>query len=154
MPQAPPGTVHLNIFTPTAKPVTELVAEDASPKVAEPLITDHVPPIAGVALSVAELAQMVWSSPAAAVTPVVFELMITSSTEGEQEPFEIVQRKVFTPTDNPDTEVFGKSALENVPEPEITLHSPLPMAGEFAASVATVAHTCWSGPAFETVGFC
>ena len=39
------------------------------------------------------------------------------------------------------------------PAPDTIDHDPTPMLGVFAKSVAEVAHTAWSGPAFAVVGF-
>ena len=79
-------------------------------------------------------------------------LIVTSSKEDEQVPFEIVQRKVFTPTLNPVTPDVGEVGAVIVPPPAITVHAPVPTAGVFPASVAVVAQTVWSIPATEIVG--
>ena len=79
-------------------------------------------------------------------------LTVTSSKEEEQVPFEIVQRKVFTPTlklTNPDV---GDVGVVIIPVPAITVHKPVPTAGVFPASVEVVAQTVWSIPAAEVVG--
>ena len=49
VPQAPPAIVHLNIFTPSAKPVTLLVARVGVVITPVPETSDHVPtPLVGV----------------------------------------------------------------------------------------------------------
>jgi hypothetical protein len=64
LPHAPPGTVHLKTLMPVARLLTEVFAKAELANVPEPETTDQEPPEAAVALSVVELAHMVWSVPA------------------------------------------------------------------------------------------
>ena len=64
---------------------------------------------------------------------------MTSSVDGAQTPFEIVQRKVFTPTLKPVTPDVGEAGVVTVAPPTMTVHAPVPTIGVFPASVATVA---------------
>jgi hypothetical protein len=130
-PHAPPGTVQRNKFIPLDKPETPVFAKVAFVKVPVPLTIDQVPPVAGMASSVVVVVQIVWSFPAAAVTPVVFEFMITSSTEGEQGPLEIVQRNVLLPAVKPLTPEFDDVAFAKMPVPEMTVQRPVPIEGAF-----------------------
>jgi hypothetical protein len=65
--------------------------------------------------------------------------MLTSSKDGVQTPFEIVHLKVLVPVDNPETEVFARFAFAKVPDPETTVHTPLPTDGTLPLRLVTVA---------------
>ena len=65
--------------------------------------------------------------------------MITSSKDGAHEPLLIVQRKVFAPTPIPVNPEVGDVGEVIVAAPEIKVHKPVPVVGEFPASVAVVA---------------
>ena len=67
--------------------------------------------------------------------------MLTLSNEEVQVPFEIVHRKVFTPTLNPVTPDVAEDGLIIVAEPDITVHTPVPTTGLFPATVALVSQT-------------
>ena len=62
-----PATVHRKTLAPVDKPETDDVALLALTKVPDPLTTDQIPPLAGVAAKVTEEEQTVWSLPAKAV---------------------------------------------------------------------------------------
>ena len=64
----------------------------------------------------------------------------------------MVHFRIFTPTDKPETAVVGSLALVNIPEPETTVHNPVPIDGVLADKVETVAQMDWSEPAFAVVG--
>ena len=64
--------------------------------------------------------------------------MVTLSKDAAQTPLEIVQRKTLFPTESPDTPDVGEVALSKMAVPETIDQSPVPIIGEFAASVATV----------------
>jgi hypothetical protein len=78
--------------------------------------------------------------------------MVISSVEGMHEPFEIVHRKVFTPTLKPVTPEVGEDGVVTVAVPEITVHIPVPATGVFPASVLVVSQSVWSVPAADVVG--
>ena len=80
-------------------------------------------------------------------------VMVTSSNEAGQVPFEMVQRKIFAPTDKPLTVDVGDDGVIIVPVPEINVHVPFPIVGALPASDVLAAHNAWSGPAFAVVGF-
>ena len=65
----------------------------------------------------------------------------------------MVQRKVLVPIESPETLVLAKLAFEKVPVPEITVHSPDPIIGEFAERVVTVEQIVWSFPVLGESGF-
>ena len=73
--------------------------------------------------------------------------MLTSSNDGAQTPLEIVHLKVLVPVDNPETEVLDSAALAKVPDPETTVHTPLPTDGTLPLRLVTVAQMAWSTPA-------
>ena len=64
----------------------------------------------------------------------------------------IVQANTFVPALRPVTELVGELALPKLPVPLTTVHVPVPVVAVLPASVALVAHTFWSGPAFAVVG--
>ena len=66
-------------------------------------------------------------------------MIVTSSVDGVQTPFEMVHRNVLTPTDNPVTPDVGEVGVVTVAPPAITVHAPVPTVGVFPASVAVVA---------------
>ena len=69
-----------------------------------------------------------------------------------QVPFVIVHTKVFTPVVNPVTPLVGELGVVTVAVPAVTVHSPVPTVGVFAASVAVAEQIVWSAPAAATVG--
>ena len=85
------------------------------------------------------------------VEPVLI-VITTSSVEGKQGAFEIVQRRVYV---FPATPVKAEVGLEAVaiepPAPEMMLHAPVPLVGVLAAKFVVVAQTAWSGPALAIV---
>jgi len=134
--------VQTNVFSPTFIPVIPEVGEAGVVTVAAPVITVHipVPVIAVFPAKVEVVVQTVWSTPAAATVGIASRIIVTSSLEGEQTPFEIVQRKVFIPTLNPVTPEVGEVGVVIVAPPVMTVHTPVPIRGVFPASVAIVAH--------------
>ena len=81
-------------------------------------------------------------------------VIVTSSKEFGQGGLEIVQRKIFAPTDNPVTVVFGLLMFPKVPVPEIIVHVPVPVEGELAykATFIVLHNKTESAPAFAVVG--
>lgn len=71
-------------------------------------------------------------------------MIVTSSDEGVQLPFVIVQRNITeVPTGKPVIVDTGDPGLVIVAVPDITLHAPLPVTGTFPANAAVVVlHTC------------
>jgi hypothetical protein len=67
--------------------------------------------------------------------------MTTSSKEGGQVPFVIVQRKTFVPTPRPVTGVVGEDGEEIVPVPETSVHVPVPVEGVFPAMFVVGPHS-------------
>ena len=63
-------------------------------------------------------------------------LIVTSSNVGAQTPLEMVQRKIFAPTDKPVTVEFDVAGAVITPVPEISVHVPVPTTGTFPANVA------------------
>ena len=146
--------VQLKLFAPTPRAVNPDVADVGLVMVPEPEINVHKPvPVTGTfPARVAVVAHTDWSGPAAAIVGAVTTVIITSSVEGAQGAFDIVQRKVFAPTPRAVRPEVGDVGVVMVPEPEINVHKPVPAKGVFPARVAVVAHTVWSGPAAAVVG--
>ena len=67
-------------------------------------------------------------------------------------PLVIVQVKVFTPVVNPVTPELGSSGSVTVAVPAVTVQSPVPTSGVFAAKVAVGLQIVWSVPALDVVG--
>ena len=65
-------------------------------------------------------------------------MIITSSEEDTQKPFEIVQRKVFTPVESPEILVVERLALAKVAVPEMIVQRPTPVIGVFPWRVEMV----------------
>ena len=78
--------------------------------------------------------------------------MVMSSTLGVQVPLVIVQVKVLIPVVIPVTPDVGLVGVVTVPVPAVTVQSPVPIAGMFAARVAVGLQIVWSDPALEVVG--
>src|SRR6267143_4232438 len=79
-------------------------------------------------------------------------MIVMVSLDAGQVALVIVQTRLFAPTDKPVTPEVGELAVVTVALPPMTVHAPVPTAGVFPASVAVVAQTSWSGPAFDVVG--
>jgi hypothetical protein len=135
--------LHLKVSVPMPIPVTVELGSLALVTVPVPEITDHAPvPEPGLFPErVVEVAQIGWSAPASAVTPLASLVTVTSSKEDGHDPLVIVQRKTFAPTVRPDTELEGLFAFANVPDPLITDQVPVPVTGVFAERLALLAHT-------------
>jgi hypothetical protein len=88
-----------------------------------------------------------------AVVGTALLVIIISSVEAVHGAFAMVQRKVFGPTPRAVIPETGLVGVEIVPAPLTSVQVPVPTTGVFAAIVAVVAQTAWSGPAFDTVGF-
>ena len=69
-----------------------------------------------------------------------------------QVPFVIVHTNVFTPVVKPVTPDVGDVGVVTAAVPAVTVHTPVPTVGVFAAKVAVAEHIVWSGPAADTVG--
>lgn len=86
--QVPFDMVHTNEFVPAVKPVIAEVAELVVVTVADPAITDHnpVPTVGVLAVKVAVVLQVFWSTPALAVVGaalmVIFDVFILPVTTG------------------------------------------------------------------------
>ena len=142
------------LLAPTDNPVTPDVGELGVVTVALPAMTVHAPvPTAAVfPASVAVVEQTCWSGPAFDVVGEASLVTMTVSFDAAQVPFEIVQTKLFAPTDSPVTPEVGELGVVTVALPAMTVHAPVPTAGVFPPSVAIVEQTSWSGPAFAVVG--
>jgi hypothetical protein len=69
----------------------------------------------------------------------MLNVIITSSVDGVQGPFEIVQRKVYTVPAVPLKVDVGLAAFEKLPPAPLTiLHAPVPIAAAFAARITVV----------------
>jgi hypothetical protein len=68
-------------------------------------------------------------------------VIVTWSWEGGQVPLVIDQRNVFGPTPRFVTVEVGEFGETIVPDPDVSVHVPVPLTGVFPASVAVVEHT-------------
>ena len=95
-------------------------------------------------------------TPGGLFTPQEEAVMVSSSKESAQGRFEIVQRRMFAPTDNPVTVVAGLFTLAKVPVPAITLQVPVPTEGALAYKIKLVTPqvSTLSMPALAEEGFC
>jgi hypothetical protein len=156
--QDPLEIVHFMVTgEPGVKPVIVVDGSLGSVMVAVPEEIVHVPvPTAGVLPArVAVFAlQRVWSGPAFAVDGVVATLILTSSVELLQAPFDIVHlNTAVLPETRPVTEDVGEEGVVIVAVPETTDQVPVPVVGVFPASVVElVLHKFWLGPASAVVG--
>ena len=62
--------------------------------------------------------------------------MVIASVLGVQVPLLIVQTNVLTPVVKPVTPLVGLVGVVNAPVPAVTVQSPVPTVGVFAANVA------------------
>jgi hypothetical protein len=152
--QTPFEIVHRNVFTPTLNAVTPDVGEPGVVIVAVPAMTVQIPvPASGVfPPSVAVVEQTAWSRPALETVGKLSRVIVMSSVEGGQVPFEMVQRNVFAPTLNPVTSEVGEDGLVKIPPPAIMVQVPVPVTAGFPASVSVKSQTVLSGPAKDIVG--
>ena len=74
-------------------------------------------------------------------------MIVMSSALGVQVPFVIVQVKVFTPMLIPVTPEFGSVGKVTVPVPAVTVQTPVPSTGVFAAKVAVGLQIVWCSDA-------
>ena len=63
-------------------------------------------------------------------------MIVIASVLGVQVPFVMVHTNVFTPVVNPVTPEFGSVTSVTTPVPAVTVQSPVPIVGAFAAKVA------------------
>lgn len=66
-------------------------------------------------------------------------VILTTSEELGQLPFEMVQESTLRPVESPLTTVLGSEALVKVAEPLITDHDPVPVTAMLPAKVVDVA---------------
>ena len=66
--------------------------------------------------------------------------MVIASVLGGQVPFVIVHTNVFTPVVKPVTPLAGDVGVVTVAVPAVTVQSPVPTTGAFAANVAVAEH--------------
>jgi hypothetical protein len=135
--------VQRKTLAPVPRLVTGVLAEDGEMIVPVPEMSVHIPvPMTGVfAASVVTESQSVWSGPAAAVVGAGSRSIVTSSKEGGQVPFVIVQRNTFVPTLSPVTPELGEVGETSVPVPETSVHVPVPTDGVFPARVVLPAQS-------------
>ena len=75
-----------------------------------------------------------------------------ASVLGVQVPLVIVQTNVLTPVVKPVTPLVGLVGVVTTPVPAVTVQTPVPTVGVFAAKVAVGEQIVWSEPAAATVG--
>src|SRR5258707_2420368 len=100
-----------------------------------------VPAVGALPASVPVVPHTVWSGPAFAVVGASSLLIVMLSLEEGQTPLLIVQTRVFAPSESPVTPEVGLPGVVTVALPAITVHAPVPTAGELPASVAFVEQT-------------
>ena len=66
--------------------------------------------------------------------------MVMASVLGVQVPLLIVHTKVFTPVVKPVTPLVGELGVVTVAVPAVTVHTPVPTVGAFAAKVPVGEH--------------
>ncbi|HEY6190915.1 MAG TPA: hypothetical protein VI215_01165, partial [Bacteroidota bacterium] len=146
--------VQTNAFTPTERAVTPEVGSPGVVTIALPVMTVHAPVPTNAVLPAREVVveQTVSSAPAFAVVGDASRVIVTLSLEEGQDPLEIVQTKVFAPTERAVTPEVGLPGVVTLALPVITVHAPVPMVGVLPASVVVVEQTVSSGPAVAIVG--
>ena len=146
--------VQTKVFTPTLSPVTPEVPKLGVVTVPLPAVTVQlpVPTTAVFPFKVVDDEHNVTSLPAAATVGFWSTLIVMSSADGAQVPFDMVHLNVFTPILNPVTPDVGDVGVVTAPEPAITVHAPVPVTGVFPANVEDDEHSVWSAPAVAVVG--
>src|SRR5690606_21644939 len=142
-PQGPLSTVHVKMFSPTARPVTVAFGSEASEKVPCPCCTVHTPVAGKVRALPASVAlvtgvQTCWSGPASATgfSSLYTVMLIWSEVGASQGPFSTVHSNTFTPTASPLTRLVGEVASAKTPDPFTNTHWPV--AGPISALPAMV----------------
>jgi hypothetical protein len=144
--QEPFETVQRNVFTPSERLLTALVAEDGVVTIPEPITVVQTPlsPFAttGVEPVKVPVVKQVGVKPALAVTPVgaLKRVMVIVLVLDVQEPFAIVQVKVVVPVGILFAVDVGEFALPNVTAPLLAVQVPVPKAGTLPAKVAVLVH--------------
>jgi hypothetical protein len=144
--QTPLLIVHINTFG-----ILVLVPNAVTPEfgnvgdaiVPAPDINVQLPvPMAGVfPASVAKLAHTDCDGPAFATVGGKFRVTETVDDDEGQTPLPMVHWNTFTPTPNDVKAEFGEFGELIIPEPDINVHVPVPIAGTFPFKVAVVAQT-------------
>jgi hypothetical protein len=79
-------------------------------------------------------------------------VIVTSSVETGHTPLLTVHRKTLLPAPRDFIFDVGLDGETIVPEPEIKVHVPVPIAGTAAAMNVLSTHTVWSAPALAVEG--
>jgi len=147
-------TVHLNSFTPDESPATAVLKRVEVAKTPAPDTMVQVPcnGAGSDAASVAVVAHTVWSGPALDIPSNLLTTTSSVRTHVGFVPFVMVHLKMFAPELRPVTVAVGEAVFEKVPAPLITVQTGVPTDGAFAAKVAELLQTDWSGPAAGSVG--
>lgn len=106
-----------------------------------------------LAASTQEVLYTTWSGPAFAGVGRSSTRMFTVSREGGQEPLVMVQTKRLLPMLMPVTSDEAEVGELTVPDPETTVHNPVPTVGTLAVMVVLEPRQItWLVPAFDWVG--
>ena len=131
---------QVKTLVPTVNPVMVVVGDKELVITPLPEIFTHVPtPIAAalaVMVALGLVIQIVWFAPALETVGNGFTVILTLETDEAQGRFEMVHRKTFIPGPRLVMVVAADSEFVMVPDPEIKVHAPVPIAGTFAAMVA------------------
>ena len=100
-----------------------------------------------------------WSAPAIAVVGFRWKVIVTSSVDAVHGLLLIVHLSTYVVPAVPEKVLVGLDGVVIFPPvPDIMLHDPVPIVGEFPASVVLVSPhieaPTWSAPAIAVVGFC
>jgi len=154
--QTPLEIVHTTVLVPVIKLVTDELFKVGVVILDPPAITVHipVPTIGALPVKVEVEVHKFCDGPVVAIVGTSFTSIVIVEILGAQGELEIVQAKTFVPIARPVMVELGKVGEVIVPEPETSVHNPVPTVGVLAVIIVVgeEIQSVWDAPAFARVG--